>query len=216
MFSGNTGNGIELAGNATGVTIDPDIAGLTTKGNAVLPNGGDGVKIDGTAHGNVIGGSLRSVIPQDTFSGNRGYGLAILGSAHGNRVFNSFIGTKIFGVGRLGNEKGGVLIGGAAYHNLIGQAGLRPGNLISGNSGNGVTLRRGTRGNRVINNYIGLDRFGRYLPNSGHAVVDNGTNNTIRGNRYRPIRHRAASAPWLSAVARWSVARWSVARQPHD
>ena len=30
VFSGNTRNGIELAGRATGVTVDPDIAGLTT------------------------------------------------------------------------------------------------------------------------------------------------------------------------------------------
>ena len=59
VFSGNRSNGIELGGNASGVTVDPDIAGLNTKGNSPLPNGGDGLRIDGTAHGNVIGGSLR-------------------------------------------------------------------------------------------------------------------------------------------------------------
>ena len=64
------------------MTVDPDIAGLTTKGNAVLPNGGDGLLIDGTAHANTIGGTLRSVIPQNTFSGNKGYGLAITGHAY--------------------------------------------------------------------------------------------------------------------------------------
>ena len=39
-----------------------------------------------------------------------------------------------------------------------------------------ITLasRAGTRRNRVINNYIGLDRFGRRLPNSGHAVIKQG------------------------------------------
>src|SRR5262249_2268262 len=56
VFSGNTGNGIELAGHARGVTVDPDIAGLTTSGGAALPNGGDGLLIDGRARGNVIGG----------------------------------------------------------------------------------------------------------------------------------------------------------------
>jgi hypothetical protein len=45
------------------------------------------------------------------------------------------------------------------------------------------TLRAGTRRNRVINNYIGLDRFGRRLPNTGHAVINKGRGNTIRGNR---------------------------------
>ena len=110
VFSGNRRNGIELAGNASGVTVDPDIVGLTTKGNAVLPNGGDGLLIDGTAHGNTIGGTLVSVIPQNTFSGNSGYGVVIAGRAHDNIVFPSFIGTQILGVKALGNRLGGVLI----------------------------------------------------------------------------------------------------------
>ena len=79
--------------------------------------------IDGTAHGNMIGGTLRSVIPQNTFSGNRGYGVAITGQAHDNQVFDSFIGTEILGPRALGNSRGGVLIGGTAYRNSIGTFG---------------------------------------------------------------------------------------------
>ena len=189
VFSGNRKNGIELAGNASGVTVDPDIVGLNTKGNGVLPNGGDGLLIDGTAHGNVIGGTLRSVIPQNTFSGNKGYGVAITGRAHGNRVFRSFIGTQILGVKALGNQQGGVLIAGYAYGNLIGQTTRTPANLISGNTGIGVTLTSGTLRNAVINNYIGLNRLDRYLRNSGRAVANAGHHNTIRGNWTRPARH---------------------------
>jgi hypothetical protein len=183
VFSGNRRNGIELGGNASGVTVDPDIAGLTTKGNAVLPNGGDGLRIDGTAHGNVIGGSLRSVIPQDTFSGNAGYGVAISAGAHDNQVFTSFIGTEVLGVSALGNQKGGVLLTGHAHANVIGAINLRPANLISGNTGIGVLLRAGTTRNLVINNYIGLGRRGHRLPNTGRPVVNNGSGNIIRGNR---------------------------------
>jgi len=189
VFSGNNKNGIELAGNASGVTVDPNIVGLTTKGDGVLPNGGDGLLIDGTAHGNIIGGTLVSVIPQNTFSGNEGYGVEITGQAHDNRVFRSFIGTQILGVNALGNKEGGVLIAGAAYGNLIGQTTLKPANLVSGNTGIGVTLSSGTRRNFVINNYIGLDRFGRYLRNSGRTVVNTGRQNTIQGNQDRPARH---------------------------
>ena len=188
VFSGNRRNGIELAGNASGVTVDPDIVGLSTKGDSVLPNDGDGLLIDGTAHGNTIGGTLISVIPQNTFSGNRGYGVVITGRAHDNSVFSSFIGTQLLGVRALGNQKGGVLIAGHAYRNLIGQVRGTPANLISGNAGIGVTLRRGTSRNFVLNNYIGLDRFGRYLRNDGRPIVNTGHHNTIRGNRSRPIR----------------------------
>jgi len=186
VFSGNRRNGIELAGNASGVTVDPDIVGLNTKGNGVLPNGGDGLLIDGTAHNNTVGGTLPSVIPQNTFSGNKGYGVVIRGRAHNNSVFGSFIGTQILGVKALGNKKGGVLIAGHAYRNLIGQKTRRPSNLISGNTGIGVTLSSGTLGNFVVNNYIGLDRFGRYLRNSGRPIVNTGHHNTIIGNRSRP------------------------------
>ena len=182
VFSGNAQNGIELAGDASGVTIDPNIVGLTTNGGATLPNGGDGLLIDDTAHDNAIGGSRRSVIPQDTFSGNVGYGLAIVGKAHDNQVFSSFIGTEIGGMKSLGNQEGGILIGGSAYRNSIGDASSNPSNLVSGNTGNGVTLRTGTHNNQVINNYIGLDRIGQYLRNTGPAVVNRGRRNTIRGN----------------------------------
>jgi parallel beta-helix repeat protein len=198
VFSGNNKNGIEVAGNASGVTIDPNLVGLTTNGGAALPNGGDGLLIDGAAHDNVVGGSLHSVIPQNTFSGNLGYGLAIAGRAHHNLVFGTFIGTKIFGLQPLGNQKGGVLLGRRAHGNFIGAAGPAAApNLISGNTGNGVGLRAGTHNNRVINNYIGLDRIGRYLPNSGRAVVNRGRGNIIRGNYYRPpgkIAHRRPRA----------------------
>jgi hypothetical protein len=187
VFSGNRRNGIELAGNASGVTVDPNIVGLTTKGDAALPNGGDGLLIDGAAHDNTIGGSLRSVIPQNTFSGNKGYGLAITGRAHHNRVITGFIGTALLGVKALANQRGGVLIGGQAYRNTIGRVLTRAANLISGNAGNGVSLLAGTHDNNVISNFIGLDRFGRPLPNTGRAVVNSGRRNTVRGNRFGPL-----------------------------
>jgi parallel beta-helix repeat protein len=195
VFSGNKGNGIELAGSASGVTVDPDIAGLTTKGDAVLPNGGDGLLIDGAAHGNTIGGTLVSVIPQNTFSGNKGYGVVIAGRAHDNKVDPSFIGTQILGVKALGNKKGGVLITDHAYGNVIGQEACRRPNLISGNAGIGVTLTRDTMQNSVINNYIGLNRFGRPLGNSGGSIVNTGRRNTISGNNQTQACRAAPYVP---------------------
>jgi parallel beta-helix repeat protein len=183
VMSGNTHNGIELAGNATGVTVDPDIAGLNTIGSAILSNGGDGLLIDGNAHGNTIGGTLRSVILQNTFSGNKRYGVQITGWAHSNTVFRSVVGTDIKGTSAIGNGLGGVMLGGHAYLNAIGNFTSRPSNLISGNTGNGVTLLPGTRLNRVVNNWIGLGRLLQPLPNSGRPVVNLGSLNVILANR---------------------------------
>jgi parallel beta-helix repeat protein len=178
VLSGNRRNGIELAGNARGVTVDPVIAGLNTRGTGLLANGGDGLLIDGNAHANVIGGNLRSVIHQDTFSGNGGYGVAIIGRAHGNVMFGSFVGTAIKGRSALGNGRGGVLIGGFAHGNVVG---VRR-NLISGNSGDGVFLAGGTFANRVVRNLIGLNVLRRPLPNSRRPIVNRGRRNIIRGN----------------------------------
>ena len=183
VLSGNRGNGIEVGGYARGVTIDPDIVGLNTDGNAALPNGGDGLLIDGHAHGNTVGGTLRSVIPQDTFSANGGYGIAITGAAHGNRIVRSFIGTAILGVKALGNRRGGILIAGTAWGNTVGPARQRHPNIISGNHGNGVTLLAGSRRNGVIGNLIGVNRKRECLPNTGREVVDRGRGNIVRGNR---------------------------------
>jgi hypothetical protein len=188
VFSGNKHNGIELAGNASGVTVDPNIVGLSTNGKSVLPNGRNGLLIGGTAHGNTIGGSRVSVIPQDTFSGNKGYGVEVTGRAYRNRIFSSYIGAEILGVKKLANRKGGVLISGHAHGNTIGGGTKVPANLISGNTGNGVTLGSTTSRNLVIGNYIGLNRFGKRLPNTGRPVVNRGRHNVIRGNRTTPKR----------------------------
>ena len=182
VFSGNTQNGIEIGGNASGVTVVPNIAGLTTAGTALLPNGNDGVLIDGTAHGNTVGGSQTSVIPQNTFSGNLGYGVAIIGASYNNQVFSSYIGTNVLGLTALGNQAGGILIGGTSHGDTIGGA---SGNLISGNTGNGVTLLTGTDSIQVTGNAIGFDKAGQpTLPNSGQPIVVNGsTNDTITNNQ---------------------------------
>jgi hypothetical protein len=183
VMSGNRRNGIELAGNASGVTVDPDISGLNTEGNAVLSNGGDGVLVDGTAHDNTIGGTLRSVIPQNTFGGNRDWGVAITQRAHNNTVIDSYIGTNTLGTTAFGNGDGGVLIADTAYRNAIGNFSHRPANLISGNTGHGVTLTTGTILNRVVNNYIGLNRFGKPLPNTRSPIRNLGRLNVILANR---------------------------------
>jgi hypothetical protein len=176
VFSGNINNGIEIGGDASGVTIGPDIVGLSTKGDSLLPNGNNGVLIDGTAHGNFIGDYDRSVIPQNTFSGNLGYGLAIVGGAHDNQVLNNFVGVNVAGLAALSNQQGGIYVGAYATHNVIGGSSTdskKPKlNLISGNVGDGVTLGKGSTYTSVIDNWIGLDRRGKkVLPNSGHPIV---------------------------------------------
>jgi parallel beta-helix repeat protein len=189
VFSGNMNNGIEIGGDASGVTIGPDIIGLSTQGNSLLPNGNDGVRIDGTAYGNFIGDYDRSVIPQNTCSGNLGYGVAIVDGAHDNQVLNSFVGLDVAGLAALSNQQGGIYVGAYAAHNLIGGSSSDTKepkkNTISGNVGDGVTLGKGSSYTAVIDNWIGLNRHGdKVLPNSGHPIVvkPGSVHNKISGN----------------------------------
>ncbi|MCH9720346.1 MAG: right-handed parallel beta-helix repeat-containing protein [Actinomycetia bacterium] len=181
VMSGNAGNGIRIAGRARGVTVDPNIVGATTDGQSPLPNGKHGVVLAGRAHNNVIGGTRESVIPQNLFSGNLGYGLVLQGDVHNNLIQETFIGTEVFGEKALPNQKGGILVTDDANNNFVGLRTKNPANIISGNIGNGVTLTERTRDNVFDNNYIGLDRTGRDLPNSGQPVSDSGTANVFLG-----------------------------------
>ena len=185
VFSGNDNNGIEIGGNASGVTVDPDIVGLNTGGMAALPNQGDGLLIDGTAHDITVGGTLSSVIPQNLFSSNEGYGLAITDQAYDNTIFNSYIGVGDFGVGALGNGEGGVYVGDTATGNVF--EGSLP-NVVSENDGNGFTLASGSTDTTIIGDIIGYAPDGTTpRPNTGTPIVTNGsTGNSISDNAVFP------------------------------
>jgi autotransporter passenger strand-loop-strand repeat protein len=195
VLSGNLNNGLEIGGDAWGVTVVPNIIGLNTRGDAIIANGNNGVLITGTAHDNLIGGDggdQISVIRQNTFSGNGSYGVSIAEQAYNNIVKNGAIGTNIQESAALPNEAGGVLISSTGTGNVIGAAltGWSPApspsvlvNIVSGNNGNGITLGSGARGDAIINNWIGLDLVGApTLPNTGLPIQTNANHNLVYGN----------------------------------
>ncbi len=180
VLSGNLGNGIEISGNARDVLIDPNIAGLNTAGSEKLPNGGHGILITDQASNITVGGTFQSVIPQNTFSGNDGYGVVISGAASNVQVLNSAIGSSVTMLKALGNGAGGVLVTSTGSGNVIGSdtinADQSQANTISGNEGFGVTLGYNTSGQTVIGNAFGVDRFGApVMPNAEGAINVNDT-----------------------------------------
>lgn len=191
VCSGNGNNGIEIAGNASGVTVDPNIVGLNTTGTTSLANGANGLLITDTAHGNTVGGFLASIIPQNTFSGNNGYGVAITGAAYDNSVINSAVGFDVFEIAPIPNQAGGVLLATSGTHNLIGGVTTDPNepqsNYIGGNRGNGVDFTSDSSGNQLVNNLIGIGRSGASVPNAGQPIALNGAYaNNIAGNTPTP------------------------------
>jgi hypothetical protein len=197
IVSGNIGNGIELAGGATGVQVTQTATGTNTSIQTALPNLGDGILITGHAHGNAIGGFQPSIEPQVTVSANRRYGIEISGHASDNAIFHASIGTNAMGNGALGNALGGIFLGSGTSSTQIGGASSSLQNLVRFNGGNGVTLTS-SRAASIVENYIlnnvsyGLRATGNCSGSvvQGNTFVANGAGNVnlsgSQGVNYTP------------------------------
>ncbi len=182
MISGNTYNGIVIAfAGASNNVVEGDFIGTNAAGTARLPNGADGVVIQGGATGNTIGGT--TVAAGDVISGNGLCGVYLMDrGTSGNVVEGDSIGTNSGGFLALPNAINGVDIVGGASNNTLGATagGL---NIISGNTDDGIVIASaGTSGNVVEHTLIGTNFNGTAaIPNGGSGVVIEGgaTGNTI-------------------------------------
>ncbi len=184
VISGNTGNGVEIVttgGGVSGNVVEDNRIGTNATGTVALPNGGHGVYLNapiGSLTDNRIGGVEPGV--GNVISGNTGDGVRISGpGATGNVVQGNFIGTNATGTAALPNVGSGVRLSGAS--NTVGGTAAGAGNLISGNSGYGVSIW--ADGNTVAGNYIGLRASGTgTIPNGMHGIfISNSSDNIIGG-----------------------------------
>src|SRR5262249_12748124 len=166
IISGNGGNGIFVSSDdpqapVTGNVIQNNFIGVDVSGNISLPDLGNGMVISGTASSNMIGTSGAG----NTISANGGDRIRItdtsslgLQSPYGNVVQGNVIGTNAAGTAALGNRIGVLIERGSNANSVIG-------NLISGNTQDGVTIRSDdtgtiTTGNLVAGNVIGTNLAG--------------------------------------------------------
>ncbi len=191
IVSGNLGNGIELAGNATGVQVTETAVGTNTSIGTAIPNQGNGIEIAGNAHGNAIGGFQPSIEPQVTISANDGYGIAIVGSAHDNVVFHTYIGTNHNATVALGNVLGGIELGSGTSTDTIGGAAAVLQVQILNSGGAGVTIHN-SGGNSILGDVIQNNAGGGVIlsggwnnqigvANAGNTIADNGQNGVVIG-----------------------------------
>ncbi|MCA3749092.1 MAG: right-handed parallel beta-helix repeat-containing protein [Rubrobacter sp.] len=177
--------GIRLYSGNGGHVIEGNFIGTDASGTAALGNGFAGIIVN-TANGaapNTIGGTTPAA--RNVISGNR-LGIWIHTTAP-NLVQGNLIGTKAAGTEALGNSQDGVVItvGGG---NTIGGTSAAARNVISGNGGNGVSVRISilggqVQGNIVQGNYIGTDVTGTAdLGNLWNGVLLNGACGTVRDN----------------------------------
>ncbi len=179
VISGNLGNGISLTAGATNDLVLGNYIGTDGAGSRPLPNGGDGVYLANVTN-NTIGGieaGSRNVI-----SGNDVSGISLAAGATNHQILGNNIGTDSSGLKFVPNIVDGVdLI--QATADTIGGPAAGAGNLISGNTLDGISLSAGASSNEVLGNLIGTNVSGTGpLPNNGDGVnLASAPGNTIGG-----------------------------------
>jgi hypothetical protein len=206
---GSNSNGITL--NASNITLLRNYIGLNLSG-AAGGNAADGIYIAAASINNVIGSNPNSIsgLYSNVISGNTLNGIRIYGSA-GNQIQANAIGTNPAGTSAIGNRNNGILvtyyatentIGGTAYYDSAtgqtndptGNKGTVPivyiapplGNLISGNTQNGVHIDQYSELTVLSGNFIGTNNVGTAaIGNGGNGVsITNSNNNQLIGCTY--------------------------------
>jgi hypothetical protein len=155
VVSGNASAGVLISANAGPTSVIGNYVGTNASGTAALGNGGGGVSAANCAQ-LVIGGTAARA--GNLISGNSFTGI-FLHAIDGAVVQGNRIGTNALGSAALPNATGiKVLTGGAGI--LIGGASPDAGNLISGNSLQGILLFL-PLGTTLEGNLIGTDVSGK-------------------------------------------------------
>jgi hypothetical protein len=166
------GAGNVISANSRGVLIQGPAApaennqvlgnliGTDASGTVALGNLFSGVDIP-VADRNQIGGTAPGA--RNVISANGGAGVRVEEGASRNTIQGNLIGTDITGTQPLPNLNSGVLLTVDSTSNVVGGAAPGAGNLISGNSPNGVTTDSGSGRNTIQGNLIGTDVSGMVL-----------------------------------------------------
>jgi hypothetical protein len=180
VLSNNTGDGVELTLSGTSFNVvSGDHVGTDVFGMVGLPNGYNGVEIDGGASANTVGGTTGSA--RDVISGNINSGVFLFAGATANVVEGDFIGTDGTGTVAIPNPTGVLLF--SAPSNTVGGTSAGSGNVISGNTQVGVWVTSGASKETIAGDDIGTDLTGwKSVPNGTGVQVDtDSTSNTIGG-----------------------------------
>jgi hypothetical protein len=162
-IGGFKGAGIRID-NGGGHVVTANLIGTNSAGTAAAANG-IGVFITNNSSGNIIGGVTEAT--RNIISGNTKTGVRMTNGATGNTVSGNFIGTTISGSVALANGSHGVEISAGATFNTIGGTVAGSGNIIAGNTGNGVEIADPTTaGNVIAGNRIGIGFSGTGVANS--------------------------------------------------
>ncbi len=175
-------------------TSERTVLGLPTVGPPVIQiNGnvlsGDGLVLGSRPPGPEFSGTSSAgstILGLDIYSFKRGSGIHI--RTNDNKITENFLGTDVNGAAAGPGNNAGVSIDTNTSGNTIGGTAAGAGNVISGNSGDGIDLLGGgnfVQGNKIGTNAAGTAALGNGTVGSGAGgagVRLVGTSNTIANN----------------------------------
>ncbi|MES2354813.1 MAG: NosD domain-containing protein [Pseudomonadota bacterium] len=184
VISGNIANGIEIDASGTN-TILGNYIGTNATGNAAIGNGLSGIFLFNSTN-TTIGGT--SAAARNVISGNTD-GIELSGTT-GTTIQGNYIGTNAAGTSAIANTGNGIKIELASDNNTIGGSAAGAGNVISGNSDNGIDINASSD-ITILGNYIGVDAASTSaLANDGNGIeITNGSNNTTVGGAVAGARN---------------------------
>jgi titin len=180
VISGNGRVGVLLGGDGTtGNVIAGNKIGTNAAGSAAVPNAVAGVFAYANANGTTVGGTTAAA--SNVISGNTSVGIEITGSgSSGNLIAGNLIGTNAAGTAAIANGIDGVIIDAGAPNNTIGGTMAPAGNVISGNTSDGIQI--GGPGNLLEGNRIGTNAAGTAtIANQFEGVDIAWPDNTVGG-----------------------------------
>jgi parallel beta-helix repeat protein len=177
VISGSGTDGVAMVVDTSDNLVEGNFIGTNEKGTVALPNGLYGVLCISTS-ANTVGGTAAGA--SNVISGNRD-GIAIE-AASGNLVEGNRIGCNTAGTSAVPNSGDGIDIDATgASGNTVGGTAAGAGNIISGNTGDGVHIFAVASKNIVQGNLIGLTPTVT-LPNDFGVVIAGGASaNRIGG-----------------------------------
>ena len=185
IISGNDHEGIRIEGAGTdGNSVFGNYIGTDISGTLAVPNS-YGVNLRDGAQYNEIGEASHG----NLISGNDYQGVVMTGSTlpvTDNTVSGNLIGLDISGTSALANGLAGVNLMDGAQNNTIGGSTAGAGNVISGNSQEGIIIKGAdSTGNVIAGNLVGTDSSGTLaIPNTqdGVRIEDGAHHNTVGGD----------------------------------
>jgi CSLREA domain-containing protein len=186
IISKNGENGVFIADGTGANSIFGNFIGLSQAGTADKGNTLSGILSSGaTVTGNLIGGdTVANIRFRNVISGNDEHGIKFSSNSGNHTVRGNYIGTNATGTAAVANGFDGINID-PSHNNIIGgNVATNPGyrNLISGNTGHGITIDA-SDATIILGNYIGTLANGSCgIPNGNDGIhIQNGATDNLIG-----------------------------------